>query len=101
MAKQFARFQDMMRQTLDKLDGLESWRSTADKSLDNLLQGESGGPDDIMSADVGSIYTATTASTALDNANSSRYVAGSPVSSSSGGCDTSPADAASSDAGVV
>ena len=38
MTKQFAGFQTMMRETLDKLDGLQSWKSTADESLGNLLQ---------------------------------------------------------------
>lgn len=38
MSKQFARFQNMIRGMLDKLDGLESWRSTMDKSLGSLLQ---------------------------------------------------------------
>jgi hypothetical protein len=38
MTRQFTEFQTMMREALDKITGLEEWRSSADESLDNLLQ---------------------------------------------------------------
>uniref|UniRef100_A0A0A9DEA6 Retrotransposon gag domain-containing protein n=1 Tax=Arundo donax TaxID=35708 RepID=A0A0A9DEA6_ARUDO len=37
LAKQFVGFELMMKQALDKLTGLESWRTTADSSLSTLL----------------------------------------------------------------
>ena len=37
LACKFESFEDMMKQTLDKLSGFEAWRSTADDSLGSLL----------------------------------------------------------------
>lgn len=38
MSKQFAGFQTMMREALDKISGLEEWRSSADEAFDEMLQ---------------------------------------------------------------
>jgi hypothetical protein len=38
MTRQFTELQTMMREALDKITRLEEWRSSADESLNNLLQ---------------------------------------------------------------
>jgi len=44
LSQKFEAFDDVMQKILDKVTGLEAWKTSADASMSTLLSGSSGAP---------------------------------------------------------